>query len=560
MKYKLFIIVLVLFSILICSCVQGKKDKAVLQFINDITAKVKPLERERNLASWRASISGKAEDFDLLSKLDLQLRTLYSNPQDFAKIKAFKESGPIADSLLQRQIDILHNNFLVNQIEPQLLEKTVKKSVEIENKFNAFRAEIDGRKVTNNEMLKILKTETDPARREKAWLASKQVGAAVAADIIELVRLRNQAAKTLGFNNYHTMSLAASEQNAEDVAAIFNDLYHLTAEPFTAIKNELDQILSAKYGIRREDMQPWHYHDPFFQETPQIFEQDLDAFYKDKDVIALARQFFSGISLPVDDILAVSDLYEKEGKNPHAFSTDIDRNGDVRILCNAQNNESWMETMLHELGHAAYDKAHNYSAPYLLREPAHPFVTEAVAMFFGRLSRDAGWMQDMLGLSDAERERIAALTQKYARLKQLIFARWAMVMFFFEKELYANPDQDLNALWQRLVAKYQLLTLPQNRNTPDWAAKIHIALYPCYYHNYLLGELLASQWGHYIYSVLLKDGASLANQPQVGRYFREQVFKYGRTLAWNDLISHCTGEPLTSRYFVEQFVSNGGKK
>ncbi|MCK7529636.1 MAG: hypothetical protein MZV63_00520 [Marinilabiliales bacterium] len=40
----------------------------------------------------------------------------------------------------------------------------------------------------------------------------------------------------------------------------------------------------------------------------------------------------------------------------------------------------------------------------------------------------------------------------------------------------------------------RLLAKPEGRNMPDWATKIHVALYPCYYHNYLLGELLASQF------------------------------------------------------------------
>jgi len=311
-------------------------------------------------------------------------------------------------------------------------------------------------------------------------------------------------------------------------------------------------------------MRPWHYHDPFFQETPQIFELDLDAFYEGKDVVKLAQQFYNGIQLPVDEILNRSDLYEKDGKNPHAFSTDIDREGDVRILCNVSNNESWMETMLHELGHATYDKYHDYSSPYLLREPAHPFTTEAVAMFFGRLSRNAGWMKDMLGLSPEERDRIAALTEKYARLKQLIFARWAMVMFFFEKELYNNPDQNLNALWWQLVSKYQSVTPPEGRDEPDWASKIHVALYPCYYHNYLLGELLASQWHHDISRRVMggddANAKSIVNQAAVGQYFRERVFRYGRTLTWNEMIARSSGEPLNPAYFVAQFVTVSDQK
>ena len=51
-------------------------------------------------------------------------------------------------------------------------------------------------------------------------------------------------------------------------------------------------------------------------------------------------------------ILARSDLYEAEKKYPHAFCTDIDRKGDVRIMTKLRDNEYRMDTLLHELGHA----------------------------------------------------------------------------------------------------------------------------------------------------------------------------------------------------------------
>ena len=51
-------------------------------------------------------------------------------------------------------------------------------------------------------------------------------------------------------------------------------------------------------------------------------------------------------------------------------------------------------------------------------------------------------------------------------------------MYRFEKAMYANPDQDLNALWWILVEKYQLVKKPEGRNEPDWSTKIQIALYP----------------------------------------------------------------------------------
>jgi peptidyl-dipeptidase A len=290
-----------------------------------------------------------------------------------------------------------------------------------------------------------------------------------------------------------------------------------------------------------------------------VYTLDLDVYYKGRDIAALSKTFYDGIGLDVQPILAHSDLYEKEGKNPHAFCTDIDREGDVRILCNIKDNETWMETQLHELGHAVYDRYHEPSVPYLLREPAHIFTTEAIAMFFGRLSRNPAWMQQMLHLTGDQKAEIETVAGKYAQLKQLIFARWAMVMYHFEKALYADPDQDLNTLWWDTVEKFQLVKRPEGRDKPDWAAKIHFAIAPCYYHNYMLGELLASQLHHKIvFDVLGLNSdrdVSYVNKPEVGTFLKEEVFGPGAIYPWNEMIERATGEPLTARYFVEQFVN-----
>ena len=558
MKNLSTLVVTLTISAALVGCGPNQKEKQLQKFITTHVEKVKPMNKETNLAYWDAATSGKAEDYERVSELTLKIRQVYSDPEDFVFLKELRESGQAKKPVLARQLDMLYNTYLGNQIEPELLKQLVDLGTEIEKNFSTFRGTIEGEKVTDNEIKEILKTETDSARRKQAWLAGKQVGVAVADDIIRLVKLRNQAAQKLGFDNFHTLSLTTAEQDVKELDRIFDELYKLTNGPFAELKTDLDRILAAKYGVAAAELMPWHYHDPFFQETPMVYDLDLDGYYEDKDVKELATVFFVGIDLPVESILANSDLYEREGKNPHAFCTDIDREGDVRILCNLKNNESWMETILHELGHAVYDKYHDPQVPILLRKPAHIFTTEAMAMFFGRLSRNAAWMQQVLELSDEQRAEIEEVSGKYAKLKQLIFARWAMVMYDFEKQLYANPEQDLNSLWWRTVEKYQSVKKPSGRDEPDWAAKIHFAIAPCYYHNYLLGELLASQLhNHLVHNVLKLESdrdVSYVAERSVGDFLTKEVFEAGAVYHWNDMIERATGEPLKPEYFVNQFV------
>ena len=559
MKNLSTLIIMLTISMFLFGCAYNSKEMELEEFITAHVEKIKPMSKELSLASWEAANSGKPEDYDKVSELTLKVRQVYSDPNEFAFLKEMKESGQVKDAILARQLIVLYNNYLESQIEPELLKKIVELSTKIEKNFSTFRGTIDGKEVTTNEIREILKTQTDSNKRKLAWLASKQVGAEVADDIIQLVKLRNEAAQKLGFDNYHTLSLAVTEQDVEELDLIFDELYELTNEPYAKLKAELDRILADNCGVLVDDLMPWHYHDPFFQETPLVYDIDLDTYYKDKDIKELAAGFYAGIGLSVESILANSDLYEREGKNPHAFCTDIDREGDVRILCNIKSNESWMEVTLHELGHAVYDKYHDREVPYLLRRPVHAFTTEAIAMFFGRLSRNPAWMQQMLELTDTQRAEIERVSGKYAQLKQLIFARWDMVMYNFEKQLYADPEQDLNSLWWQMVEKYQLVKRPPQRNEPDWAAKIHFTIAPCYYHNYMLGELLASQLHNHITHNTLKlesdKNLSYIDRRELGAFLSEKVFEAGAVYHWNEMIKLATGEQLTPKYFVEQFVN-----
>lgn len=356
------------------------------------------------------------------------------------------------------------------------------------------------------------------------------------------------------------MSLTLDEQNEKEIDSLFIRLDDLTRDKYEELKSEVDKHLAERFSIKPEELMPWHYGDKFFQSPPKIFSADIDKFFRNADLIAVSRGYYNGIGLEIDDILERSDLFERENKYQHAFCTDIDRDGDIRIVCNLINNQKWMGTLLHELGHAVYDKYISKELPWILRIQAHIFTTEAIAMLFGRFVQNPAWLGDMNIVTKREAAKIRSQSVRAMLLDQLVFCRWVQVMYRFEKEMYKDPDQDLNKLWWKLVEKYQKLKKPKDRNEPDWASKIHIALYPAYYHNYMLGELLASQLFFYITSKVLKtakpSGESFAGKMNVGKYLKNSFFNYGALYHWKELIIKSTGEPLNPEYYAQQFINN----
>jgi len=538
----------------------GKPMKKELQsFIQKYENTVRPITIEYTAAIWASEISGKEEDYATLEEVGIRYSKVFTNREDFALLKRIKEAGSVGDFLLDRELTVLYSAYERNQVDEKKLEEIIGMETAIAKKMNTYRAVTSGGEMlTDNMVEEILSSSTDNKKLEETWLAHKRVGPVVAEDIIALVKKRNEVARDLGYKNYHYMSLSLSEQDPDQIEKIFDELDELTRSAFTTLKGDMDQYLAKRYGVAVSELRPWHYQGRFFQEAPKIYTLDLDKYYQDKDLVKLTADYYESLGMDVQDIINHSDLFEKEGKNQHAFCIDMDNEGDVRVLCNVKPNYKWMNTNLHEFGHGVYDKYISRDLPYALRDPAHTFTTEAIAMMFGRMASNAQWMQDMLGVSNEEKAKIKDEAFKYTRLEQLVFSRWAQVMYRFEKSLYENPDQDLNKLWWDLVEKYQLMKRPEGRNEPDWASKIHIATSPCYYHNYLLGELLASQLNNYIVVNILKsndiNGASYYNNKEVGKFLMEKVFAPGAKYSWNEMIKRATGEELTAKYYAKQFV------
>lgn len=541
-----------------CGPSKTEMNKKIDAFLEHYDSIVPPLQKEMNLAYWNASLSGSEADFKKVGDLQMKLVEIYANKQDFELLKLAYKKGSETDSVKKRRVEVLYNIYLSSQADTALQKKIISLQNAIEVKYSNFRAEVDGKKLSDNEIEDVLKKSIDSKTLETAWNAHKAIGPVVATDILNLVKLRNTMAKELGFSNYHEMSLKLSDQDPEMISTLFDELDQLTAPAFAQLKTEIDSFFANRYAVKVTDLRPWHYQDRFFQEAPAIYPVDLDKYYKDRNLEILTRDYYTSIGLEVTDIMMNSDLYEKPGKNQHAYCMDIDNAGDVRVLCNVKPNAYWMNTMLHEFGHAAYDKYINPALPFDLRNPAHTFTTEAIAMLFGRMYTNPQWIQDMTGIADDEKAKIEQNCNKTLRLEQMVFSRWAQVMYRFEKALYADPDQDLNALWWTLVEKYQLVKKPEGRNAPDWASKIHIATSPCYYHNYLLGELLASQLNHFIIKNCIKSDSfnnqSYFNNKQVGKFLIQKVFIPGSLMPWNEMIEKATGEKLTAKYYAEQFA------
>jgi peptidyl-dipeptidase A len=525
--------------------------------VEALEAELEPLHLAAYEAFWQLQVTGEKRWEEESARLDTEIRTVLSRRDAHEELRAAAAAGDGDDPLLARQVTLLLNAHRPNQLPPATIERMVKLEKGLETRFNTFRAELDGERVTDNRIREVLERSDDVALRRRAWEASKQVGAEVVSELLELVGLRNDAARSLGFPTYHSMMLECDELDETELFELLERVDEGTRPLFERYKQALDARLAERFGVSAEDLAPWHYSDPFFQEAPAA-EVDLDPWFDGKDLEQLTARYFDAVGFDISDLLARSDLYEREGKSQHAFCIWMDRRDDIRVLANLRPTEYWMNTMLHEFGHAVYDQWIDRGLPYFLRSPAHTLTTEASAMLLGRLSRNPDWLTAYAAVPDEEARAAAAALERARTAGLLVAARWELVMCHFERALYSDPSQDLNALWWELVERFQLVRKPEGRDAPDWAAKIHLSAAPVYYQNYLLGEMMASQLQAHLLDEVLGGGDDAWSRyvvsPQVGEYLRERLYRSGARLDWRGTIEQATGRPLDPAPFVAELA------
>jgi peptidyl-dipeptidase A len=509
---------------------------------------------------WQANVTGEARFTAESARLDAEVRKIYARKEPFERLLGSQGEGGIRDPLLARQLTLLVLAHRAHQMPADVIERIVRLEKSLETRFINFRAAFGGRTVTDNELRQILRKSDDGALRRTAWEASKQIGAEVRDELIELVKARNGAARAQGFPNYFSMMLELQELDEGELFDLLERLESATHAPFERYKSALDQRLAARFGVSREALRPWHLSDPFFQEAPAA-GVDLDRWFENQSLEDLTTRYFREIGFDIRGLLERADLYEKAGKSQHAFCLSVDRGDDIRVLCNLRPNETWMGTMLHEFGHAVYDQCIDRSLPWLLRVPSHILTTEASAMLFGRLSTSAAWLERYAGMPAEEARSVGDATARATASQLLVQSRWCLVMSHMERALYRDPDQDLDTLWWDLVERIQWVRRPDGRHAPDWASKLHFSLAPVYYHNYMLGEMMASQ----LQAALLRevggsDGEAwvrYVRSPRVGECLRERLYSSGARADWRETLKRATGEPLRVDAFVADLAHAG---
>jgi len=530
-------------------------EHALRTTLEAIDANFEPLRIKKSEAEWQVSISDTAENRKAVEETKLDYRLALANRELFNELTAHMNDAGVQDLLLRRWAGMIRLEMAPFLLPGDVVRDIVSREAVLDNKISEFEMQLDGETVKMDQLNAILADNSDMALREKAWAASKEVGKTISDNIRELVRARNVAARSIGFPDYYRMNVEIQEIDEARLFSSLGNYATMTEELYRRMKARMDQLMADHFRIDAIDLAPWHYSETNFQKVPPVFGVDINPIFQGRSTIDWIKEYFASIGLPIDGLMEKGDFFARDGKRENSFMMNIDRADDIRTFLNIKDNPDCAEKAVHQFGKAVYQQYIDQSLPTSLKRAAHPALTEGIASFLSRQVTDIEWMIDSFGLTGAQIREMENPLKEERQFQIMVNSRWNLVMIHFERGLYRDPDQDQQGRWWDLVERFQLVRRPKDRKEDqDWASIMNFSREPVYYHNYMLGEWLASHLHYKLQDDFkLKDPIVWRDNERVGEWLKENIFKHGALWEMTELIRNAMGGTHTPDFFVNQF-------
>ena len=507
------------------------------KFINireDFSKKLEPSVINTEKSSWDFFINSNPETQTEYEKAENKMYSLYKDETTYNKFKEIdKDKLPSHEA---KQLKDLIRAFDEELNTGEAKKALRKKEADIGQKYNTYIPTIDGKEVTKVEITKILQTETNPDIRKKAYEAKVKGGDLIANDLIELVKMRNEYAKTKGYDNYFDYMIREEyDVEPEFLDKLIDDVYSKAKAKIKVIQEKRQKELKKEFGINK--LEAYHY-GLLLDSNP---EKGVNEILKNKNIENISKQTYLGMGYDIDKLQEEGkltlDLYPRKNKNTHGFCFGIEAGKDSRILANLTNNVQSLDTLNHELGHCVYDLWLSTELPFVDRHPSSSAVTEAVAMMMGDIMKKEDILKEIVP------EELLQKFKESHKDDEANFVSRSLQIIDFERELYKNPNQNPAELWANIKKKYL------NRDEkPDneWATIPHYLTHPGYYQNYFRATLMKAQ----IYNHLHEKLGNITENKITAEYMNKNIFSKGASIEEYDLIKQLTGKD----FGVEDFV------
>ncbi len=510
--------------------------KKFIEIREHFSQKLEPAVINSEKKCWDFFINSNEETQKAYEKAENDMYELYKDKTVYDSLKKIdKKALPPHEA---KQLKDLLRDFDEELNTGEAKKALRKKEANIGQKYNSYVPMIDGKEITKVDITKILQTETNPDIRKKAYEAKIKGGDLIAEDLIKLVKMRNEYAKTKGFDNYFEYMIKEEyDVEPELLNKLIDNVYSTAGDKINALQTKKYAELKAFFGT--DKLNAYHY-GLLLDSNP---EKGVNEILKENSIEAIAKKTYAGMGYDIEKLRQEGkitlDLYPRKGKNTHGFCFGVDAGKDSRILANLTNNVYSLDTLNHELGHCMYDLGLSLDLPFVDRTPSSSAVTEAIAMMMGDIMKKEDILKGIIP------EELLEKFKESLKDDEAQFVSRSLLIIDFERTLYKNPDVNPAELWASMKSKYF------NRDESadnEWATIPHYLTHPGYYQNYFRATLMKAQ----IYNHLNKVLGNITENTETAEYLNKNIFALGASVEEYDLIEQLTGK----KFGADDFVKN----
>ncbi|MCA9356935.1 M2 family metallopeptidase [Candidatus Nomurabacteria bacterium] len=410
---------------------------------------------------------------------------------------------------------------------------------------------------SNHKMRTLIKTSSDEKLRKACYKAREELALDNVDEYVELVKLRNEFAKALGWADFYDFKLQnITKMTKQELFPLFNDILE-HAKPNFVKQRAMEKTFA---GFRK----PWNFAHYMYGD----FSKETDKYFQFDQVLLRWGKSFSALGIDFKGAALTLDLLDRKGKWNNGFCHWPEvvsfikgkrKSGSANFTCHVVagqvgSGQAGYETFFHESGHAAHFLNMEQRDVCLNTEYA-PMMTawsETHSKFIDTMFNSIEWRQryakDVNGEAyplDLHKRKQKAFNQMRPRgiLGVILVAN-------FEREVYElkSPTREKIIKIARENHK-QCFDLTEGSLAALNVPHIYSWESSCTYHGYGLAEMALNQWREYFY----KKYGYIVDNPQVGKEMKK-TWAWGSSKSFKECVKEATGKNLSSGALIKELT------
>lgn len=418
-------------------------------------------------------------------------------------------------------------------------------------------------KASTNKMRMTMRTHDDERVRKACFDAVEKLSLHLVDEYVELVTLRNEFARKLGYEDFYDYKLRVVEgMTKKEVFGIFEKIYQKTKYAFGDIR-KLEKTMP---GLRK----PWN----FGYMMSGDFTKEEDPYFQFDEALLRWGRTFAAMGIHYNNGTLMLDLLDREGKHNNGFCHYQDvvqwKGGkwlpaSADFTCNVVVGQvgsgvQGLHTLLHEGGHAA-DRLNSRQKDAILNNeypPASVAWAETHSQFLDTLLGSIEWRVRYVKNKEGKAYPFELFERKVRKLHPNAPLDMMHIAYVstFEREVYEmnHPTKEkVIEAAKRLYRKY--FDLSEDSHLALFIPHIYSWDSSAYYHGYGLSELAVVQWREYFY----KKYGHIVDNPRVGKEMI-RVWRLGSSKTFLELVKLATGKHLSADPYIRAVTKTVDQK